>query len=128
MTKNLFKNKFPFLLKAKDNGFEFLKDFYLPTSGEFTVKTEKNDSIRMVYPYFALYGDILLDEQTDHLPDRLLEEYAKVGVNGIWLQGILYQLTEFPLDKSISKGWQTRINTLNKLVQKAKKYGIGIYL
>ncbi len=126
--KNLFKNRFSFLLKAKDNGFEFLKDFYLPTSGEFTVKTEKNDSIRMVYPYFALYGDILLDEQTDHLPDRLLEEYAKVGVNGIWLQGILYQLAEFPFDKSISKGWQTRINTLNKLVQKAKKYGIGIYL
>lgn len=73
----------------------------------------------MVYPYFALYGDILLDEKTDHLPDRLLEEYAKVGVNGIWLQGILYQLTEFPFDKSISKGWQTRIKTLNKLTQKA---------
>ena len=127
--KELFKNKYPFLLESRENGFEFLNEFYMPANGmDFVVKTEKDDSIRMVYPYFALYGDILLDEQTDHLPDRLLEEYARVGVNGIWLQGILYQLTEFPFDKKVSNGWQTRIKTLNKLVQKAKKYGIGIYL
>ncbi len=127
--KNLIKTSLTDLDKLEDNGFEFLEEFYQPIEdSEILVKTENNESIRMVYPYFALYGDILLDEETDHLPDRLLEEYAKVGVNGIWLQGILYQLTEFPFDKNISKGWQIRIKTLNKLIQKAKKYGIGIYL
>ena len=124
--KNLFEKD---LHQQKDNAFKFLEEFYNPVTDEvITLKNNKDTSINMVYPYFALYGDILLDEQTDHLPDRLLEEYAKVGVNGIWLQGILYQLTEFPFDKNISKGWQTRIKTLNKLTQKAKKYGIGIYL
>ena len=124
--KNLFKDD---LYNKKDNGFQFLEEFYQPVNSvDFVAKNEKDESIRMVYPYFALYGDILLDDKTDHLPDRLLEEYAKVGVNGIWLQGILYQLVEFPFDKEVSKGWQTRIKTLNMLTQKAKKYGIGIYL
>ena len=123
--KNLLKNH---TYQNPDNGFEFLEDFYRPIGdNEITVKTEKDESIRMVYPYFALYGDILLDEQTDHLPDRLLAEYAKVGVNGIWLQGILYQLVEFPFDPSLSKGWKKRIRSLRRLVAKAKKYGIGIY-
>ena len=117
------------IYNQKDNGFEFLEEFYKPVTDEvITVKNNKDASINMVYPYFALYGDILLDEETDHLPDRLLEQYAMVGVNGIWLQGILYQLVEFPFDKEVSKGWQTRIRTLNKLTKKAKKYGIGIYL
>lgn len=91
------------------------------------IQTSSSDNLRMVYPYFALYGDALLDESIDPLPEKILEEYARTGINGIWLQMVLYQLVEFPFEPSISKGWEKRIASLNRLVAKAKKYGIGIY-
>lgn len=124
-----------------DNGFDFLKEFNTPLNEEeiFTLsravqceianrKTSNNQDLRMIYPYFALYGDVLIDESIDPIPERLLYEYAKAGINGIWMQGILYQLIEFPFDPSMSEGWEKRIETLRKFVARAKKFGIGIYL
>lgn len=109
-----------------DNAFDFIADCtsaVTHTDGE----TVRQDNLRMVYPYFALYGDALIDEGIDPLPEKILEEYQKAGINGIWMQMVLYQLVEFPFDPSLSKGWEKRIASLNKLVQKAKRYGIGIY-
>lgn len=110
----------------KDNAFSFVQEYQKPAVRK-EVQIHSSDELRMVYPYFALYGDALLDESLDPLPKRILEEYAKVGINGIWLQTVLYQLVEFPFDPSVSKGWEKRIASLNRLVAKAKKYGIGIY-
>lgn len=126
----LFKECFPKVGTVTDNGFEFLEKFYQPLEEHEYVDLEinGNTNLRMVYPYFALYGDTLKDDEVDPLPERLLVEYAKVGINGIWMQGVLYQLIEFPFDPSVSEGWEIRLRTLKKLVAKAKKYGIGIYL
>ncbi len=110
----------------KDNAFDFIYDFKKPVEFD-EVKETKTEHIRMVYPYFALYGDALIDESIDPLPDKILEEYSRVGINGIWIQMVLYQMVEFPFEPSISKGWEKRSATLNKLVARAKKYGIGIY-
>ncbi len=81
----------------------------------------------MIYPYFALCGDALIDESIDPFPERILKEYADAGINGIWMHMVLYQLVEFPFEPSLSKGWEKRIESLRKLVARAKKYGIGIY-
>lgn len=120
---------------AKDNAFAFLEEFQTPLNGKEQVEVEKmdgviafEDGLRMIYPYFALYGDALLDESIDPFPERLLYEYSKAGINGIWMQGVLYQLVEFPFEPSMSVGWEKRIETLNKFVARAKKFGIGIYL
>lgn len=114
------------LTEVSDNAFAFVQEYQKPVKeGKTEVKSSEN--LRMVYPYFALYGDALLDESIDPLPEKMLEEYAKAGINGIWLQMVLYQLVEFPFEPTLSKGWEKRIASLNKLVAKAKKYGIGIY-
>lgn len=114
------------LIGLKDNAFSFVQEFQMPVD-DTKIEIGSSDGLRMVYPYFALYGDALLDESIDPLPEKILEEYAKAGINGIWLQMVLYQLVEFPFAPSMSKGWEKRIASLNKLVAKAKKYGIGIY-
>ncbi len=129
----LFKTRFPEGYEKSDNGFAFLTEFYRPLTEEEwkeveTLKVSDSEGLRMVYPYFSLYGDTLIDEEHDPYPDRLLFEYAKAGINGIWMQGVLYQLVEFPFDSSISEGWEIRIRSLNKLAQKAKKFGVRIYL
>lgn len=91
---------------------------------------EKNTvfDIRYIYSYFALYGDALLDPSLDPYPEGLLRRLSESGVNGIWMQGILYQLTEFPFDPSMSKGYMQRRESLKKLVAKARRFGIDIYM
>ena len=123
-------DKFAWSDKQTDNGFAFLEEFYRPLDmNEIEeVAIAENESLRMVYPYFALYGDTLLDDSVDLLPDRLLHEYAKAGINGIWMQGLLYQLVEFPFCPSMSKGWEKRIGNLKRMAQKAARFGVRIYL
>lgn len=151
----LFRVRFPAGQGVRDNAFAFVKEYQRPLgerelaageepaeSGKVTpepdalgsekmasaVGTPEATGLRMIYPYFALYGDSLIDESIDPFPERLLRDYARVGVNGIWMQGVLYQLVEFPFDPSMSKGWEKRISSLRKLVAKAKKFGISVYL
>ena len=47
--------------------------------------------LRTIYSYFALYGDPLSTPELDPFPDGLLQRYARMGVKGVWLQGVLYQ-------------------------------------
>lgn len=126
----LFQERFTAGNGVKDNGFEFIEDFYVPLKeNEFAdLELVSGEKLRMVYPYFALYGDTLIDENIDPFPERLLMEYAKAGINGIWMQGVLYQLVEFSFDPSLSEGWEIRLRSLRKLVEKAKRFGIGIYI
>lgn len=128
--RQLFTERFPAGVDAQDNAYAFIEDYNRPlTQDEIaSITLPDGEKICMVYPYIALYGDALIDESIDPIPERMLAEYAKAGVNGIWLQGVLYQLVEFPFDPSVSVGWERRIRTLNQLVEKAERFGIGVYL
>lgn len=85
-------------------------------------------SPRYCYSYFALYGDPLLETATDPYPDGYLARLAACGVDGIWLQGVLSKLTPFALDMSLSEGWETRLANLRKLIARARRHGMGVYL
>lgn len=122
----LLQERFPAGYGVQDDAFRFIETYCQPVEDNVFPLYETGN-LRMVYPYFALYGDALIDESIDPLPEYLLREYAKAGVNGIWMQMILYQLVEYPFDPTLSKGWEIRIRNLRKLVARAKKYGIGIY-
>jgi len=116
-----------------DNSFDFLEDFYRDVSEEELMKqtfviNQNDKSIRYIYSYFALYGDCFLNPESDPFPDGLLLKYAQAGINGVWLQAILYQLLPFKLQPSISKSWEKRLEYLKDLVKRAKRFGIGVYL
>ncbi len=83
---------------------------------------------RYIYSFCGLYNTALDTDSEVYCPDSLLESYAKVGINGIWLQGILYQLTEFPFEPALSVGWEKRLENLKKFSDRARSYGIKIYL
>ena len=84
--------------------------------------------IRYIHSYCALFGDPFADGGVSSYPDSLLEEYRRIGINGIWLHSVLYRLCEFPWDKTISEGWQKRLDGLKNLCDRAEKYGIKVYL
>ena len=109
-----------------ETAFGFVDDFARPVSNKPDISAA--NTLRTVYSYFALYGDPLIAPELDPFPEALLSEYARMGVKGVWMQGILYQLVEFPFAPEMSSGWEMRLSSLNRLIQRAAKYGIGIYL
>lgn len=107
--------------------FGFVKDLSkMPT--EELKPVESRFSPRYCYSYFALYGDALADEKLDSYPEGYLARLSASGVNGVWLQGVLFKLSPFPWDESLSEGYETRLANLRKLVARAKKHRIGIYV
>lgn len=87
-----------------------------------------NFSPRYCFSFFGLTGDPFLGNSEDIYPDGLLARLADCGVDGVWLQGVLYTLAPFPWDAAVSDRYEERLEKLRGLVSRAKKFGIGIYL
>ncbi len=91
-------------------------------------RAASSDTLRFCYSYFALYGDPLLDRTADPYPDGYLARLAQAGVNGVWLQAVLYKLAPFPWDPKLSEQHAARLENLRILVARARKHGIRVFL
>ena len=104
------------------------RDFATRAARELASGSNANRfSLRYCSSYFTMYGDTLLEAE-DSYPDGYLERLAQSGVNGIWLQGVLYKLALFPWASEKSEKYTDRLAALRNLVARAKKYGIGVYM
>ena len=83
---------------------------------------------RMIYLFSGLYQTPFDVDSETYCPDSILESYQKLGINGIWTQGILFQLTPFPFDPSMSAGWEKRLENLRKFTERLDRYSIKLYL
>lgn len=83
---------------------------------------------RYIYLFTGLYLHAFDVDSRVYCPDELLESYKKLGINGLWTQAVLYQLTEFPFEPSVSKGYEKRLANLKDFVARCKKYGIKLFL
>lgn len=127
--KNYVVTKFKDInTEAIEKPFEFIDRFKYPPKNWKPSEKKSSFGLRLAYSYFAVYGDPLVNEDLDPYPEGLLAELAENGINAVWLQGILYTLVPWLGENKYSKGHEARIKNLNKLVEKAAKYGIGIYL
>ena len=85
-------------------------------------------STRFIHGYLTPCGDAFLVDSEEYLSDALLEGYRAQGVNGIWLHGLLSTLSPYPFIPERSEGYEDRRRKLNGLIERAGRYGIGIYL
>jgi hypothetical protein len=85
-------------------------------------------SPRFCYSYFALYGDPLLEKEADPYPDGYLARLSSLGVDGVWLQGVLNMLSPFPWESSADPRREERLAGLRSLVARARRHGIGVYV
>ncbi len=83
---------------------------------------------RMIYAFSGLYQRAFDIESEEYLPDEQIKAYSDIGVNGIWTQGVLSRLTEFPFDRSLSEGYEKRLERMRRLTERLDKYGIKLYL
>jgi hypothetical protein len=112
----------------EESAFAFVDTFQLPRSTVPVTPRSSRFDLRLAYPYFAVYGDPLITPAIDPFPDGLLERYAEMGINGVWMQGLLYTLVRWNPAPEMSAGFETRIENLRKMVQRLAKYGIDLYL
>ena len=98
------------------------------TFDEMEIARDTRFDLRYVHSYCSLFGDVLLEGTDESYPDCLLKEYARIGINGIWMHTVMYTLAEFPWEPSLSANWQRRLEGLGKLVERAGRYGIKIFL
>jgi hypothetical protein len=110
--------------------FAFLHELAspIPTPKHSNAPTPQTIELRFLYSYFALYGDPLLQPEYDPYPDGYLARLAELGVNGVWLQGVLHKLAHWKLAPELSDDYETRLENLRRLVARAQQRGIGIYL
>lgn len=87
-----------------------------------------SDQLKFCYSYFAPYGDPLLGKDADPYPDGYLGRLAQAGVNGVWLQAVLYKLAPFPWEPPRSADYQTRRENLRNLVARAARHGLRVFL
>ena len=110
--------------------FGFVREFeHIGKSSGKRIENNNGFELRMIFPYFAAFGDPLLDHNLTTYPEELFRRLSDVGVNGIWVHSVLRMMVEpdekgFPGDKDAA----ARIEGLKKLVARAAKYGIKIYL
>jgi len=123
VVKREFPEGFP---KQTSPLFSFVSDLSRPYAA--SPRKPGGFSPCFCYSYFALYGDPLLDKQADPYPDAYLKRLAEVGVDGVWLQAVLYKLAPFPWEPHLSERYQERLASLQRLIARAKRHGIGVYL
>ncbi len=118
------------LAKPAQPRFDFIRVLSaVDKNKKITVPTKsKNKQIRFLYSYFAVYGDPLLNPQLDPYPEGLLQRLAEQGVNGVWLHVVLRQLAPSKIFPEFGADHETRLANLRKMVERAKRYGIKIYL
>ena len=105
--------------------FDFYND---PTDSEAKYVTSIDNGIRLVHPYLTPCADPFMVDSRTHLPDTLLDDYAKVGVNAFIIHAALSTLSYFPVNPVDSKNYKIRRKNLKELVERAGKRGIKIIL
>ena len=108
--------------------FAFVERLSTPLPDAKLPEVNDDDPIRFLYSYFAVYGEPLLDPSLDPYPDGLLQRLAAVGVNGVWLHTVLRDLVPSEDFPDFGHQHEKRLENMAKMVQRAKKYGIRIYL
>ncbi|MBR3941938.1 MAG: hypothetical protein IKJ55_01155, partial [Clostridia bacterium] len=73
------------------------------------------------------FGDELTDD-IDYYPDEYLNRLMHEGVNGVWIYSRYSDLVPSDIIKEYGKGYEARIEKLNRVIAKCKRYGIYVYL
>lgn len=110
--------------------FDFLRDMQVIDGQKPPAVSREGgeEPIRFLYSYFGVFGDPLLEAELDPYPDALLQRLAESGVNGVWLHVVLRQLAPSSIFPEFGQGAEQRLATLRKMVQRAERYGVKIYL
>ena len=110
--------------------FAFVKELdQLKEQTNATPQDPTKRPLRYIYSYCGIFGDPLIGKGPQPYPDGQLQSLAEQGVTGVWLHVVLRDLASggeaFP---EFGVGHEKRLSVLRDLVDRAARYGIGVYL
>lgn len=109
--------------------FSFIRDLSRGSpSGAAASAPSSPFSVRMVYGYFAEYADPLTDPDVGSYPEGLLQRLSAQGINAVYLHVVLRTLAKDPAYPEFGEGSESRIAALRKLVARAGRYGVKVFL
>lgn len=73
------------------------------------------------------YGDELSDD-IDYYPEEYLNRLMHDGTNGVWIYTRFSDLVPSSVFEEYGKGYEARIEKLNRVIDKCARYGIGVYV
>lgn len=100
----------------------------MPPPRATSKKREARWSPRILYSYFALYGDPLLEPDADPFPEAYLAQLAEVGISGVWMQAVLNTLAPSKAFPEFGVGSETRLRNLRLFSDRLAKHGLKLYL
>lgn len=83
---------------------------------------------RMIYTFSGLYLKAFDVDSSVYCSDEMLKAYANLGINAVWAQAVLFQITEFPFEPSISAGYEKRLENMRNFTERLEKFGIKLFL
>lgn len=110
--------------------FAFVREIAAPSTSTSSSSSPSSSpfDFRLIFSYFADYGDPLGDPAVGSFPEGLLQKLSAQGVNAVWLHTVLRTLVEDPKYPEFGEGGSARLEHLRALVTRAAKYGIRVYL
>ena len=117
--------------QAAEPRFSFVQSLskpYEPRPEIPTAPGKPRAGLRFIYSYFALFGDPLMTPELDPFPDGVLQRLTDLGINGVWMHMVLRRLAPSTVFPEFGEGHEVRLANLRKLVERAKRQGVGIYL
>jgi len=73
------------------------------------------------------YGDELSDD-IDYYPEEYLNRLMHDGANGVWIYTRFSDIIPSSFIIENGKGFSARIAKLNRVIEKCRRYGIGVYV
>ena len=117
---------------SEEPRFKFIRDLsetgVAPVRPPRRPEDESPFDFRLIFSYFSDFGDPLADPEIGSCPEGLLQRLAAQGVNAVWLHVLLSGLVPDPEFPEWGKGGEARLANLRKLVARAGKYGVKVYL
>ncbi len=83
--------------------------------------------LKMMYSYTATHGDFLLTGE-EFYTDGILSRLRNRGVNAGWMPALLRDLAPSRIFPQFGEGHEERVANLRKQVEKARAYGIKLFL
>ena len=83
---------------------------------------------KLIFPYCANYGDVLADGDAASCSEGLIARLAARGVDALWFHVVLSQLSTDPKYPEWSVEAPRRRAALQKLVDRAAKHGVKVFL
>ncbi len=83
---------------------------------------------RLIYGFSNLYQNALEVDSEQYCPDSLLQAYGALGINALWIPVALHDISEFPFDPSLSRGYETRLARLRQFAQRCDTFGLKLFI